>query len=223
VISTQVITQPSSVLGLATGSTVLGIYRQLIDWYERGDVDFSKVHTFNLDEYLGLAPEDKNSYHYYMQENFFRSINLPPDHAHIPDGMNPDTAGECAHYDESIGALGGMDLQLLGLGNNGHIGFNEPAPVLQQPTHLTLLSESTRRANARFFRDLSQVPQKAITVGIGTIMESRHILLCVSGAGKAEILSRVLTGPVTPQVPGSILQLHPNLTVIADEAALSML
>lgn len=220
IISAQVILFPRSVLGLATGSTPLGIYQQLVEWYGKGDIDFSEVQCVNLDEYCGLAPEHPNSYHYYMRANFFRQVNIPPANIQIPDGQAADIAAECTRYDDLIVALGGIDLQLLGLGNNGHIGFNEPDESFDKMTHQVLLNQRTLAANSRLFASPDEVPRSAITLGIKAIMQAKKILLVVSGAGKAEILQQALYGPVTPRVPASILQLHPNLTVIADEAAL---
>lgn len=221
VISAQVILKENAVLGLATGSTVVGIYQQLIEWYRKDDIDFSRISTVNLDEYVGLSPGSPQSYHWFMKENFFCHINVMPRQTHLPDGRAADLEAECRRYDRLIQSLGGIDLQLLGLGHNGHIGFNEPGEAFEKLTHCVALKNSTRKANARFFEQGQQVPDKAITMGIKSIMQASRILLCVSGEAKAEILERVLFGPVTPGVPGSILQMHPNLTVVADEAALS--
>ncbi len=220
IISAQVILFPRSVLGLATGSTPLGIYRQLIDWYAKGDIDFSEVRSVNLDEYCGLSPDHPNSYHYYMQENLFRQINIWPCNAHIPNGLATDIAAECARYDRLVAELGGIDLQLLGIGNNGHIGFNEPDEDFDKMTHQVWLKPSTLEANSRLFGSIDEMPRSAITLGIKAIMQAKKILLAVSGASKAEILERALFGSITPRVPASILQLHPDLTVVADKDAL---
>ncbi|WP_130861477.1 glucosamine-6-phosphate deaminase [Bacilliculturomica massiliensis] len=220
-LSAQVILKENCVLGLATGSTVLGIYEQLIQWYNKGDIDFSAVSTVNLDEYAGLSSEDPNSYGYYMNTNLFRHINIDPRRCHLPDGTAADLTAECLHYEELIQQLGGIDMQLLGLGENGHIGFNEPHQSFAQMTHVVELSESTRAANARFFSSEEDVPKQAVTMGVKRIMQARRILLCVSGQRKARILKEVLFGPVIPAIPGSILQMHPRLTVVADADALA--
>lgn len=221
VISAEVISKPDCVLGLATGSTPIGTYKQLIEWYQKGDLDFSEVKTANLDEYRGLKRENDQSYYYFMNENLFRHINIDPANTHIPNGENPDAEEECSNYDKLVRSLGGVDLQLLGLGHNGHIGFNEPADHFVVGTQCVDLQASTIEANKRFFASEADVPRQAYTMGIGTIMSAKKILLIVSGADKAEILAQVLTGPVKPQVPASILQLHKNVVVVADEAALS--
>lgn len=222
IISAQIIMKPDCVLGLATGSTPVGTYRQLIEWYEKGDLDFSRVSTVNLDEYRGLAHTDPQSYYYFMQENLFDHVNIDKTATHVPDGTNPDAADACAKHEQIIKSLGGIDLQLLGLGNNGHIGFNEPGAAFEKETHLVDLAESTIRANARFFASIDEVPKQAYTMGIRTIMQAKKILVVVSGEGKADIVSRAFFGPVTPEVPASILQMHPDVTVVCDEAALSL-
>ena len=222
ILSAQVILYPRSVLGLATGSTPLGIYRQLIDWYGKGDLDFAEIKTVNLDEYLGLPPENPQSYHYYMKTNFFDHINVKPERTHLPDGLAQDPEQECRAYDRLIAELGGIDLQLLGLGATGHIGFNEPNAAFDKMTHCVDLTEKTIADNARFFASPEQVPRRALTMGIRAIMQAKKILLVVNGEKKADILEQVLYGPVTPAVPASILQLHPSVTVVADEAALSV-
>ena len=222
-IADQIRRKPDSVLGLATGGTPLGIYRNLAELHRSGQLNFSSVTSLNLDEYVGLAPEDSRSYAYFMEQNLFSHVNIKPEHCHIPSGLAKSVDAECRHYDQLISVLGGIDLQLLGLGNNGHIGFNEPGTSFDAETHCVALSESTRQANARFFDTIEEVPTHAITVGIKTIMQSKKILLCVNGESKAEILREVLFGPVTPSVPGSILQNHSNLTIIADADACSCL
>ena len=223
VLSAQVILKSNCVLGLATGSTVLGIYEQLIDWYQKGDIDFSGVRTVNLDEYVGLTGNHEQSYRHYMDTNFFTNINIHHDNTNLPNGMANNLDEECHRYDSLIEGLGGIDMQLLGLGHNGHIGFNEPDEAFEKLTHCVQLKETTRQANARFFESEEEVPREAITMGIKSIMQAKRIVLCVSGASKAEILKKVLTGPVTPALPGSILQMHPNLTVVADAEALALL
>lgn len=221
VISAQVIMKPDCVLGLATGSSPLGTYRQLIDWYNKGDLDFSQVKSVNLDEYKGLPKENDQSYYYFMYHNLFQHINIQPDNTNVPNGMEPDSKKECSRYDQVIEQLGGVDLQLLGLGHNGHIGFNEPDEIFEKSTHCVDLQESTIEANKRFFATIDEVPKQAYTMGIKTIMQAKKILLIVSGEEKADILQQALFGPVTPQVPASILQLHHDVIVIADTAALS--
>lgn len=223
ILSAHVILKPNSVLGLATGSTVIGTYKQLIDWYRKDDLDFDMVSAVNLDEYVGLDSTHEQSYRYYMNHNFFNHINIRMSQTYLPDGKAKDIVSECQSYEYKIKSLGGVDVQLLGLGHNGHIGFNEPDKAFEQTTHCVTLEENTRTANARFFSNIDEVPTHAITMGIKTIMQAKQIVLAVSGADKAEILKKVLTGPVTPGIPGSILQMHPDVIVVADEAALSQL
>lgn len=223
IISAQMILKPDSVLGLATGSTPLGIYSQLIEWYKKGDLDFSQIRTVNLDEYKDLSPDNPQSYHYYMRHNLFNHVNIPPDNTFLPDGMARNSKAECNRYNLIIERLGGIDLQLLGLGHNGHIGFNEPDEIFYSGTRLVALSESTLNANSRLFAPGETMPTHAYTMGIKTIMLAKKILLVVSGKDKASILKSSLTGPVTPLVPASILQLHQDVTVIADEDAAELL
>ena len=220
-ISAQVIMKPDCVLGLATGSTPIGTYKQLIEKFNNGDLDFSQVKTANLDEYKGLTKDNDQSYYYFMHTNLLKHINIKEENTNIPNGMEPDAEKECKGYDKVIGELGGVDLQLLGLGHSGHIGFNEPDDSFAKGTHIVDLQESTIEANKRFFASADDVPRQAYTMGIKTIMMARKVLLIVSGADKAEILHKVICGPVTPQVPASILQMHNDVTVIADKAALS--
>ena len=220
-ISAQIIMKPNCVLGLATGSTPVGTYRQLVEWYEKGDLDFSEVMTVNLDEYKGLTRENPQSYYYFMNENLFGKVNINKTRTFLPDGTEPDSKTACENYNEILRAVGDVDLQLLGLGNNGHIGFNEPGESFSTETHCIDLSEQTIKANARFFETLEEVPRQAYTMGVKTIMSARRILIIVSGEDKAEIVKRAFFGPITPQVPASILQLHRNVTLVADEAALS--
>lgn len=223
IISAQVILNPKSVLGLATGSSPVGTYKQLVEWYKKGDVDFSEVTTVNLDEYRGLDRDNDQSYWYFMHDNFFNHVNIPADRINLPDGTEPDADKECARYEAIIRDLGGADLQLLGLGHNGHIGFNEPAEEFEKVTHCVDLQEKTIKANARFFASMDDVPKQAYTMGIGTIMCAKKILVVVSGEDKAEIVKEAFTGPVTPHVPASILQLHPDVTIVGDAAAFSKL
>lgn len=223
ILSAHVILKPDSVLGLATGSTPIGMYKQLIDWYNKGDIDFSQVHTVNLDEYLGLAPTHDQSYRYFMQANLFDHVNVPPENTNVPNGLAPDPEAECARYNQVIADLGSIDVQVLGMGHNGHIGFNEPEEAFELETHVVNLTDNTIDANARFFASRDEVPRQAITMGIKSIMQARHILVVVSGKDKAEIVKRAFFGPVTPKVPASILQMHPHVSLVADEAALSLL
>lgn len=223
VISAQVLLKPDCVLGLATGSTPIGTYKQLIEWYEKGDLDFSAAKSVNLDEYRGLTKDNDQSYYYFMYNNLFKHININMENTNVPDGTEPDSEKECSRYENVIEAYGGVDLQLLGLGHNGHIGFNEPDKDFPRTTHCVDLTQSTIEANKRFFASVDDVPKQAYTMGIGTIMKARKILLVVSGADKAQILHDVLCGPVTPEVPASILQLHSDVIVVADEAAMAKL
>ena len=193
----------------------------MINWYQKGDLDFSRVSSVNLDEYRGLPKENDQSYHYFMQHNFFEHINIQPDHTFVPDGMEADSEKACLAHEEVIRTLGGVNLQLLGLGNNGHIGFNEPGAAFEKETHLVDLTESTIQANSRFFEKPEDVPTQAYTMGIKTIMQAKKILVVVNRIGKADIVAKAFWGPVTPQVPASILQMHPDVTLVADEEALS--
>ena len=221
IIAAQVLSKPDCVLGLATGSTPVGAYRQLVRWHKRGDLSFKEVRSVNLDEYYGLAPTHDQSYRYFMQDNLFDHVDIVPGNTNVPNGLAGDAAAECARYERVVAALGYADLQLLGLGRNGHIGFNEPCADFPVATHLVDLTESTIEANARFFASAGDVPRQALTMGVGTIMRARKILLVVSGADKADAVAKTVQGPVTPEVPASILQLHPDVTVVGDEAALS--
>ena len=222
ILAAQLLLKPDSVLGLATGSTPLGIYRNLIAWNQEGMIDFSQAKSVNLDEYCGLSPEHDQSYAYYMRENLFSHVNIDPANTHIPNGLAEDAEQEGAAYDALIRSLGGTDVQLLGIGHTGHIGFNEPAGEFVGPTHRVELNPKTIEANSRFFASMDDVPRFAVTMGIGSIMYARKILLVASGKDKADIVYRSFFGPITPQVPASVLQLHRDVTVIADEAALSV-
>lgn len=217
IISAQVILQPDSVLGLATGSTPLGTYKQLINWNRKGDIDFSRVVTVNLDEYVGLDSSNNQSYRYFMNKNFFEHININMDNTFVPNGCAADLEEECKRYDENISRLGGIDLQLLGIGHDGHIGFNEPDKYFVKNTHIVDLHESTVKANSRFFSNEYEVPKRAITMGMVSIMHAKKILLIASGKAKRDILEKALWGPITPEIPASILQLHPDITVIYSE------
>lgn len=219
VIAAQVVSKPDCVLGLATGSTPIGAYKQLIEWHKQGDLSFSEVRSVNLDEYFGLAPTHDQSYRYFMQTNLFDHVDIVPENTNVPNGLAQDAAAECARYEQVVAGLGYADLQLLGMGRNGHIGFNEPCDEFPVATHLVDLTQSTIDANARFFASANDVPRQALTMGVGTIMRARSILVVVSGADKAEAVRKTVMGPVTPEVPASILQLHPNVTLIGDEAA----
>lgn len=221
IISAQVILKPDSVLGLATGSTPIGTYGHLVEWYQKGDLDFSGVTTVNLDEYKGLNRDNDQSYYYFMNDKLFSKVNIDLKRTYLPDGMEPDSAKACNDYDKIIAGTGGVDLQLLGLGHNGHIGFNEPAQVFEAGTHCVDLAESTIKANQRFFASADDVPRQAYTMGIKTIMMAKKILVVVSGADKAEIVKEAFFGAITPKVPASVLQLHSDVTIVADEAALS--
>lgn len=221
IISAQMIMKPNCVLGLATGSTPIGTYDQLVEWYNKGDMDFSEVTTVNLDEYKGLPRTNDQSYYYFMHQHLFDRVNIDPERTNVPNGMEPDAEKECGRYEELIRSLGGVDLQLLGLGHNGHIGFNEPGEAFEKETHCVELTESTIEANKRFFASADDVPKQAYTMGIKTIMQAKKILIVVNGENKADIVERAFFGPVTPEVPASILQLHNDVTLVGDEAALA--
>jgi len=213
-IGAQILKRPNSVLGLATGSSPVGAYRELIKWNQNGSIDFSKVTTINLDEYVGLSTENPQSYHYFMHENLFNHVNIRKSAVHVPPGSDYDMQKACDDYEKLIEDVGGIDLQLLGIGLNGHIAFNEPDDHFPPKTHVVKLTESTIDANARFYNSRDEVPKSAITMGIGTIMKARSIILIASGANKIKILEEALSGPVTPQIPASVLQYHNDLTVI---------
>ena len=219
-ISAQIIQKPDSVLGLATGSSPVGTYRKLVERHEEEGLDFSQIRTVNLDEYKGLSRDNAQSYYYFMRTNLFDFVNIKE--SYLPDGTNPDNQKECQNYENLIRSMGGIDLQLLGIGHNGHIGFNEPDSVFASHTHCVDLQERTIKANKRFFDSVDEVPKQAYTMGIGTIMKAKKIILIASGEDKAEIIKKAFLGPVTPQIPASILQFHPNVTLVADDAALSL-
>ena len=222
-VASQVRLKEDSVLGLATGSTPIGMYNELIEMYEKDEIDFSKVKTFNLDEYCNLPPENPQSYHYYMNENFFNHVNIPGENINLLDGMTDDLKKECIEYDMKIKRAGGIDLQVLGIGPNGHIGFNEPAEKLNVKTHQVDLAEETIEANSRFFDSKEDVPKKAITMGIATILKSNRILLLANGKNKAKAIKETVSGNVTTKVPSSLLQTHPEVTIIVDEEAAELI
>lgn len=221
VISAQMVMKADSVLGLATGSTPIGTYKCLVERYEKGDLDFSQITSVNLDEYRGIDRENDQSYYYFMNDNLFNKVNIDKNNTYVPDGRIADSKEACDKYEEIVRATGGIDLQLLGLGHNGHIGFNEPAEVFSKGTHCVDLSQTTIEANSRFFASIEDVPTQAYTMGIQTIMSAKKILMVVSGADKADIVAKAFFGDITPMVPASILQLHQDVTIVGDEAAFS--
>lgn len=220
IVATLIREKPDAVLGLATGNTPLGLYRELIRMHKEEGLDFSRVVTFNLDEYIGLPKNHPQSYHHFMWENFFHHVNINPSNVHIPDGNAPNIRQHCDWYEARIRKFGGIDLQILGIGRDGHIGFNEPGSSLGSRTRIKTLLEVTRRDNARFFDGkIENVPKYAITMGIGTILDAKAILLLASGESKADAIKKAVEGPITAMVPASVLQLHRDTTVIVDEAA----
>ena len=223
VLSAQVMMKPDCVLGLATGSTPIGTYKVLIERCAAGDLDFSRVKSVNLDEYVGLSGEHDQSYRYFMNNNLFNHINIDKANTNVPNGLAEDVDAECERYNNVINTLGPIDIQVLGMGHNGHIGFNEPDDHFPLETHKVDLAQSTIDANARFFASADEVPRQALTMGIKTIMQAKKVLVVVSGKDKAEIVKKAFTGPVTPEVPASILQMHSDVILVADEAAASLL
>lgn len=223
ILAAEVIRRPDCVLGLATGSSPEGMYRYLVEWTKQGRLSFLQTRSVNLDEYKGLSPEHDQSYRYFMQDRFFNHIDILPENTRVPDGLSENVYEECAAYDEYIRSLGGVDLQVLGIGRNGHIGFNEPGDCFIKGTHVVDLAPSTIEANARFFARPDDVPRQALTMGIGNIMAARRILLVASGGEKAEAVRNTVNGPITPQCPGSILQLHPDVVLVVDAAAAQLL
>ncbi len=216
--------KPDAVIGFATGGTPIGLYKELIRMHKEEGLDFSKITTFNLDEYVGLRPEHPESYHYFMWENLFKHINVDPRSVHIPHGMADDIDAFCEWYEQKIKEAGGIDLQILGIGANGHIAFNEPGSSLGSRTRIKTLTEKTRRDNARFFdNDINKVPKYAITMGIGTIMEAHELLLLASGEGKADAIKATVEGPITAMVPATIMQMHRKAVLIVDKEAASKL
>ncbi len=223
IVTNQIRKKPDSVIGLATGGTPLGLYQRLIQNHKERGLDFSKITTFNLDEYVGLSPDHDQSYHYFMWTNLFSHVNVDPSCVHIPQGMADDIDAFCSWYEQKIEQVGGLDLQILGIGGNGHIAFNEPGSSLGSRTRIKTLTEKTITDNARFFDDPEQVPRYAITMGIGTIMDAKNLLLLGSGEGKANAIKATLEGPITAMVPATIVQLHQHASVLIDEAAASTL
>jgi glucosamine-6-phosphate deaminase len=219
----QVNAKPNSVLGLATGTSPLGVYANLVKANKEGRVSFKDVATFNLDEYIGMCPDNPQSYHYFMQENFFRHINIRPENVFLPNGMAEDMAAEGQRYEKLIEAKGGIDLQVLGIGQNAHIGFNEPDVKFAATTHKVQLDEETIQANSRFFASAAEVPRYAISMGIKTIMMAEHVILLANGKNKAEAVYKAVCGDVTPEAPASILQLHRDVAVIVDREAAALL
>ena len=222
VIAAEIKLKPDCVLGLATGSSPVGAYSCLIDWCKQGDVDFSQVRAVNLDEYVGLPADHDQSYAWFMRQNLFDHVNIDPKNTYIPNGLEKDASKEGARYDAVIRSLGGVDLQLLGIGPNGHIGFNEPDECFVAGTHCVDLTESTIAANSRFFDSADMVPKQAYTMGILDIMQAKRVVMIVTGKNKAQALRDAFCGPITPKVPASIMQLHPDFILVADEDALSL-
>lgn len=219
IIAAEIGHNPGCVLGLATGSTPEGAYKYLVDWHKQGRLSFREVRSVNLDEYRGLTPDHDQSYRYFMQKNLFDHVDIRPENTRVPDGLAPDPEAHCAGYDEYIRSLGYADLQLLGVGRNGHIGFNEPGDRFVRETHVVDLEESTIDANARFFASRNDVPKQAVSMGMGAIMGAKKVLLCASGPEKAGAVLGCVRGPISPRCPASILQLHPNVVIVVDEAA----
>lgn len=214
---------PQAVMGLATGSSPVGLYRELIRMNREGKLDFSKIRSYNLDEYYPIQPDNPQSYHYFMAQNLFDHINIPKENVHVPDGRGGSVEEACRQYEAELDAIGGVDIQVLGIGHNGHIGFNEPADIFPSATHVVDLQESTIRANSRFFEKEEDVPRQAVSMGIGSIMKAKKIVLVANGKEKAEIIRAALTGPITPRVPASILQVHPDVTFVLEQEAASLL
>ncbi len=223
IISSQITLKPDSVLGLATGSTPIGTYVELVKRYQNGDLDFSTITSINLDEYKGLPGTNDQSYRYFMNAHLFDHVNINKEHTYVPDGLEPDSDKACNAYNAIIHQHGGIDLQLLGLGHNGHIGFNEPSDAFDKETHCVDLSKLTIEANARFFENQDAVPKQAYTMGIQTIMNAKKVMVIVSGKDKAEIVKKAFFGPITPRVPASALQLHQDFILVGDEAALELI
>lgn len=219
ILAAQIQLKPNCVLGLATGTTPIGAYQGLIKKYESGSLDFSEVRTYNLDEYRGLTHEDPQSYHYFMNDQLFNHVNIDPANVHVPDGANTDADAACADYDRMVAEAGYCDLQLLGIGRNGHIGFNEPADDFTYGTHVVTLAADTIEANARFFKSADEVPRQAVSMGIGNIMAAKCVVLVATGENKAKAVYDTIRGPITPRVPASVLQLHPCCVILTDREA----
>lgn len=214
---------PSAILGLATGGSPIGMYKELIRMNKDGEIDFSKVTTVNLDEYVGLSGDHPQSYRYFMNDNLFNHINIDKKNTYVPNGLAKDVEEECKSYDSKIAQLGGTDVQLLGIGNNGHIAFNEPDEFLVSGTHLTNLTENTIKANSRFFDSIDEVPKTALTMGLGGIMKSKKIIVIASGESKAEAVKEMVSGKISTNMPASMLQMHRDVVVIVDEEAAKLL
>jgi len=223
IVANLIKSNPEAILGLATGSTPVQLYREMIKWHKELGLDFSQVTTFNLDEYVGLAADHHASYHRFMKENLFDEINVPSDSIHIPDGLTDDVAGHCAAYEKAIQAAGGIDLQVLGIGSDGHLGFNEPTSSFNSHTRIKTLEEQTVEDNQRFFKEGEEVPRHVITMGLGSIMEAGTCLLLAFGENKADAVAEMVEGPVSSMVPATVLQFHPDARIILDEAAASKL
>lgn len=223
ILASQILQKPDCVLGLATGSTPVSIYRELVVLYREGVLDFSKVRTFNLDEYVGLSADHPQSYHRFMWDHLFSAVNMRPSQVRLPNGIAPDLQAECVQYEREITEAGGIDVQLLGIGHDGHIAFNEPGDAFEMDMHMAVLAPETIQANRRFFDLEEDVPRTALSMGIGSILRSRQIVLSAYGEEKAAIIREAFRGPVTPKVPASILQFHPNCTVILDKEAAALL
>ncbi len=223
IIKNQILEKPDCVLGLATGSSPVGTYKHLVAEYKAGKVSFAKVKSANLDEYVGISKDHDQSYYYFMQENLFSHVDIDVASTNIPNGLAGDAEAECARYDAVIDSLGGVDLQLLGIGGNGHIGFNEPAECFSKGTNKIALHDSTIEANARFFASKADVPTHAYSMGIGTIMKAKKILLVASGKDKANAILGLVKGDIRPDMPASILQYHPDVTVVCDKEAAALL
>lgn len=215
--------KPNAILGLATGGSPVGMYKELIKMYQDGELDFSKIKTVNLDEYVGLNPEHEQSYRHFMNENLFNHVNININNTIVPNGLAQDLNAECKEYDKKIEELGGIDVQLLGVGNNGHIAFNEPDKELYSGTHVITLTEDTIKANSRFFDTIDEVPKRAITMGLGEIMKAKKIVLIASGESKAEAIKGLFSGKITTENPASMLQMHRDVTVIVDKAAAKLI
>lgn len=220
-VESQIILKPDCVLGLATGSTPVGMYKKLVERFQSGAIDFSEIKTFNLDEYYPLSAENDQSYHYFMNENLFKYINVKKENIHIPNGEAADIEAECTEYESKIENAGGIDLQILGIGQNGHIGFNEPDENLNAKTHVTELTESTIKANSRFFASIDDVPTKAITMGIATILKSRKIILMACGVEKSDAIAELVTDDISTDNPATMLKAHPDVVIICDKDAYS--
>lgn len=223
IVANEIRAHPRAVLGLATGSTMEAVYAQLVRMHQESGLDFSGVHTFNLDEYVGLAPEDPNSYRHFMNTHLFQQVNIQLKHTHLPNGRAADLGAECRHYEQLITEAGGIDLQLLGIGKSGHIGFNEPLSALKSRTREKALTPTTLKQNAPFFGGEDKMPRRALTMGVGTILDARRCILLATGEAKADIIAQAVEGPITSMVTASALQLHPKATVIVDEAAAAKL